>query len=70
MRLSHALDGFESSGLRKALQSESGLKNGARPLTEARPPAEIEQEVLAAYDQFAANLFRYALALDTLRCHG
>jgi RNA polymerase sigma-70 factor, ECF subfamily len=63
MRLSHALDGFEASGLRESLRSESGLKNGAQPLAGARPSAEIEQEVLAAYDQFAANLFRYALAL-------
>jgi RNA polymerase sigma-70 factor, ECF subfamily len=63
MRLSHALDGFGASGLRKALRPESGFKNSAQPLAEARPSTEIEQEVLAAYDQFAANLFRYAFAL-------
>jgi RNA polymerase sigma-70 factor, ECF subfamily len=61
MRHSHTLAGFDASGLRKARQAESGDK--PQPLVEVRPLAEIEQEVLAAYDQFAANLFRYARAL-------
>jgi RNA polymerase sigma-70 factor, ECF subfamily len=61
MRHSHTLAGFEGSSLRKTLQSELGDK--PQPLAEMRSLAEIEQEVLAAYDQFAAQLFRYARAL-------
>jgi hypothetical protein len=61
MRHSHTLAGFEASGLRKALQSE--LEDKPQSLAETRSLAEIEQEVLAAYDQFAAHLFRYARAL-------
>jgi RNA polymerase sigma factor (sigma-70 family) len=63
MRLSQALTSLGTSGLLKVPQSESALKSGAQASAEARTSAEIEQEVLAAYDQFAIGLFRYTRSL-------
>jgi RNA polymerase sigma factor (sigma-70 family) len=63
MRLSEALTSLETSGLLKVPRSESALKSEAQASAEARTSAEIEQEVLAAYDQFAVGLFRYTRAL-------
>ncbi len=61
MRISHTLASLETSRPGKAHRSESALKSEANAASYI--PAEIEQEVLAAYDQFAASLFRYTLAL-------
>jgi RNA polymerase sigma-70 factor, ECF subfamily len=58
MRLSHALTRFESSSLLEGSRSKE-----AQTAAESGKSIEIEQEVLAAYDQFAGGLLRYASSL-------
>jgi RNA polymerase sigma-70 factor, ECF subfamily len=57
MRLSHVLTSSETSSLQECSCSESAQQK------EANKSIGIEQEVLAAYDQFAGGLLRYASSL-------
>jgi RNA polymerase sigma factor (sigma-70 family) len=57
MRLSHALTSSETTSLQESSCSGSAQQE------EANKSIGIEQEVLAAYDQFAGALLRYARAL-------